>query len=86
MHYLLIYELAPDYLERRAQFRDEFGAMSRRDEVVARFNHFLRRRHAWLLTLRSATNPDAPAQHQRGRRKNRERTKFHHGQIRHTRR
>jgi len=28
MHYLLIYELAPDYLERRARFRDEHLALA----------------------------------------------------------
>ncbi|MFM0052154.1 YciI-like protein [Caballeronia grimmiae] len=40
MHYLLIYELAPDYLERRAQFRDEhlklaWQAVERGDIVLA---------------------------------------------------
>ncbi|MDR5739789.1 MULTISPECIES: YciI-like protein [unclassified Caballeronia] len=40
MHYLLIYELAPDYLERRAQFRDEhlklaWQAVERGDVVLA---------------------------------------------------
>ena len=28
MHYLLIYDLAPDYLERRAQFRNEHLALA----------------------------------------------------------
>lgn len=28
MHYLLMYELAPDYLERRGQFRDEHLTMA----------------------------------------------------------
>lgn len=28
MHYLLIYDLAPDYLERRAEFRDEHLALA----------------------------------------------------------
>ena len=28
MHYLLMYELAPDYLERRGQFRDEHLALA----------------------------------------------------------
>ncbi|KIG03491.1 YciI-like protein [Caballeronia concitans] len=40
MHYLLIYELASDYLERRAQFRDEhlklaWSAVERGDIVLA---------------------------------------------------
>lgn len=40
MHYLLIYELASDYLERRAQFRDEhlklaWNAVERGDIVLA---------------------------------------------------
>ncbi|SAK56551.1 YciI-like protein [Caballeronia calidae] len=40
MHYLLIYELCPDYLERRAQFRDAhlalaWAAVERGDIVLA---------------------------------------------------
>lgn len=40
MHYLLMYELAPDYLERRAQFRDEhlklaWDAQARGEIVLA---------------------------------------------------
>jgi uncharacterized protein len=40
MHYLLCYDLAPDYLERRAQFRDEhlqlaWDAQERGEIIVA---------------------------------------------------